>query len=441
MNKSWHLSRRTLLRGLGAAVALPWLEAMQPVSAQGTRTAPLRIGFLYHPIGAEATAWKGSRGEGRELQLSPTLSPLEPVKDSLLILDGLNGRTHPPGGHMGAAGPYLSSTPPGRTDVWGAETGITLDQVLAPRLSESTPLRSLEMSCNNIGNNMHSRYISWRAPGVPSGVETDPREIFGRMFGDPRADFYRRSILDAVGEDAQGLRANLGQGDRRRLDEYLESVRSLERQITAFERDAGRRPRPRFNLPAGPQSLTDYIRLMLDLVILAFQTDMTRVITCMLGDETNEGTYARRLVDFGIDRAQFAGRVEPRYLDFGHHGCTHDPNPTRPMIQAIDQWYVRQLHYFLDKMRSIREGDGNLLDHSIIVYGCASDGGGWPGHGYRDVACLLAGKGGGLLRRTGRQVQCRAGTPLSNLWLTLANLMGVERREFGASTGTVADLG
>jgi hypothetical protein len=439
--KSWHLSRRTLLRGLGATVALPWLEAMLPAQVQAARS-PLRIAFLYHPIGAEATAWKGSRGEGADLRLSPTLSPLEPVKNHLLILDGLNGRTHPPGGHMGAAGPYLSSTPPGRTDSWGAETGITLDQVLAQRLSQGTPLRSLEMSCNSIGRNMHSRFISWQAPGVPSGVETDPREIFARMFGDPRADFYRRSILDAVSEDARSLRLNLGQGDQRRLDEYLESVRTLERQITAFEREAGRRPAPNFNLPdRQPQDLTTYIRLMADLFVVAFQTDMTRVITFMLGDETNEGTYARRLVDCGIDRNQFADRVAARYLDFGHHSCTHDPNPTRPMIQAYDQWYIRHLLYVLQRLRSIREGDGNLLDHSILVYGAASDGGGWPGHGIRDVACLLAGSGGGLLRRTGRQIQYRAGTPLGNLWLTLANLAGLERREFGVSTGTLADLG
>jgi hypothetical protein len=441
MEKSWQLSRRTLLRGLGAAVALPWLEAMLPAQAPAAR-GPLRIAFLYHPIGAEATAWKGSRGEGRALRLSPTLSPLEPVKDSLLILDGLNGRTHPPGGHMGAAGPYLSSTPPGRTDSWGAETGITLDQILAPRLSQGAPLRSLEMSCNNVGRNRHSRFISWRAPGVPTGVETDPREVFARMFGDPRADFYRRSILDVVGEDARSLRLNLGRGDQRRLDEYLDSVRTLERQITAFAQEAGRRPAPQFVLPARPpQDLTAYVRLMGDLLVLAFQTDMTRVITLLLGDETNEGTYARRLVDCGIDRQPFADRVAARYLDFGHHSCTHDPNPTRPLIQAFDRWYVQQLLYVLERLRSIREGDGSLLDHSIIVYGSASDGGGWPGHGTRDVACLLAGKGGGLLRRTGRQISYRAGTPLGNLWLTLANLAGVERREFGASTGTLAELG
>jgi hypothetical protein len=439
MSKSWRLSRRTWLRGLGATVALPWLEAMTPACAQTARP-PLRVAFLYHPIGAEATAWKGSRGEGQALQLSRTLSPLEPVKQHLLILDGLNGRSHPPGGHMGAAGPYLSSTPPGRTDPWGAETGVSLDQVLAPRLSQGAPLRSLEMSCNSIGRNMHSRFISWQAPGVPSGVETDPREVFARMFGDPRGDFYRRSILDAVGEDARGVRANLGAGDRRRLDEYLETVRALERQIATFE--ANRRPAPQFNLPARPpQALTDYVRLMADLLVLAFRTDMTRVITFLLGDETNEGTYARRLADFGIAADQFAGQVEDRYLTLGHHSCTHNPNPTRPMIQVIDQWYVRQLLYVLERLAAVREGDGTLLDHSIIVYGSASDGGGWPGHGTRDVACLLAGGGGGLLRRTGRQVQYRAGTPLSNLWLTLANLAGIERRQFGASTGTLADLG
>jgi hypothetical protein len=401
----------------------------------------LRVAFIYHPIGAEATAWKGSRGEGRDFQLSPTLSILEPVKDSLLVLDGLNGRHHPPGGHMGAAAVYLSSAAHGRTDSWGAETAVTLDQVLAEQLSRGTPLRSLEMSCNNIGRNMHSRYVSWRAPGVPNGVETDPRDVFARMFGDPEGDFYRRSVLDLVGEDARRLRLNLGRNDQRRLDEYLESVRTIERQITAFERDAGRRPRPTMERPTGvPGDLTTYLRLMGDLMVLAFQTDMTRVVTLLFGDDTNEGTYARRLSDCGIDRAQFAGRVENRYLDHGHHSCTHDPVPTKPMIQAYDRWYVRQLLYVLERLRASREGNGNLLDHSIIVYGCGNSGTGWVGHGTRDVACLLAGKGVGLLPRTGRQVQFANGTSLSNLWLTLAQIAGIQRREFGVSTGTLTGL-
>ena len=438
--KSWQLSRRTLLRGVGAAVALPWLDAMLPAQGPANRP-PLRVAFIYHPIGAEATAWKGSRGEGGDFQLSQTLSILEPVKDSLLVLDGLNGRSHPPGGHMGAAAVYLSSASQGRTDTWGAETAATLDQVLAEQISRKTPFRSLELSCNNIGRNMHSRYVSWRAPGIPSGVETDPREVFARMFGDPQGDFYRRSVLDTVGEDARRLRLNLGKGDQRRLEEYLESVRTLERQITNFERDATLRPEPSMQRPSGvPAKLTDYLRLMGDLLVLAFQTDMTRVVTLLFGDDTNEGTYARKLVDCDIDRAQFEGHVANRYLDFGHHSCTHDPEPTRLMIQAYDRWYVQQLLYVLQRLRASREGEGNLLDHSIIVYGCGNNGSGWVGHGTRDVACLLAGNGGGLLRRTGRQVQLAKDTPLSNLWLTLAQLAGIDRREFGVSSGTLTGL-
>jgi len=445
MTRRRQISRRTLLQGIGATVALPWLEAMEPSRAKAGMAAqksPLRIAFLYHPIGAEATAWKGSTGAGQQLQLSPTLSPLEPVKDALLILDGLSGRQHPPGGHMGAAGPYLSSSSPGKTDAWGAETGLTLDQVLAARISAGVRLRSLEMSCNNIGRNMHSRFISWRAPGVPLGAETDPREIFACMFGDPKGDFYRRSILDVVGEDARRLKANLGRADQGRLDEYLESVRTLERQIEGSGRDSGKRPAPQLAVPEKqPQDLPEYVKLMADLLVLAFQTDQTRVATCILGDETNEGTYARRLAQLGIDKEQFAGKVEAKYLDFGHHSCTHDPVPTRPLIQAYDRWYVQRLLYVLERLRSIREGDGTLLDHSVVVYGCASGGTGWPGHGLKDVACLLAGKGGGLLKRTGRQVQFPPGTPLSNLWLTLLQLAGIERKEFGVSTGSLSDLG
>jgi hypothetical protein len=165
------------------------------------------------------------------------------------------------------------------------------------------------------------------------------------------------------------------------------------------------------------------------------------VVTLLFGDDTNEGTYARRLVDCGIDRTQFADRVEARYLDFGHHSCTHDPTPTRLLIQAFDRWYVEQFRYVLDRLRATREGDGTLLDHSIIVYGSGNNGTGWVGHGTRDVACILAGGGGGLLRRTGRQVRFADNTPQCNLWLTLAQLAGIERREFGASTGTLTGLG
>jgi hypothetical protein len=179
------------------------------------------------------------------------------------------------------------------------------------------------------------------------------------------------------------------------------------------------------------------------------------VVTCALGDES-EGTagttYARTLADFGIDKSQFNGQVPAKYLDYGHHSCTHDPKPTLSLIQAMDRWYVEQLAYLLQKLGSVREGDGTLLDHSIVVYGSTNNGGngyGWPGHGLKDVACLLAGHGGGLLSKSGRQIayygkdkkDSNSGVPLANLWLTLLHLAGIERKEFGLSTGTLADLG
>jgi hypothetical protein len=186
---------------------------------------------------------------------------------------------------------------------------------------------------------------------------------------------------------------------------------------------------------------------MLDLLVVAMQTDYTRVITCALGDESEASrgtTYERTLADFGIDRAQFAGRVAPRYLDYGHHKCSHDPRPTLPMIQAMDRWYVEQFAYLLQKMTATREGDGSLLDHSVVVYGCTNSSGtgnGWPGHSLKDVGCVLAGHGGGLLPRTGRQVRYRDGTSLGNLWLTLAQLCGDGRKAFGHSTSVLAGLG
>jgi hypothetical protein len=450
MTRSWHISRRTVLRGLGAALALPWLEAMRPLRAATSQTgkAPLRVVFMYHPLGAETTAWKGVKGEGKEMQLSPTLKALEPVKEQLLVIDGLNGRPHPDSGHNRSACLWLSSAPTGTADAFGVETDVTLDQVLAAKLSEGARQKSLEMSCNAVGNLMHALFVSWSGKGVPQGAETDPRDIFARMFGDARNDRHKQSILDVVGDDARRLKLNLGQGDQRRLDEYLESVRSLERQIAAFAQGASSRPKPTIARPEQtPPSLRDYVTLMTDLLVVALQTDFTRVVTFTPGDESEGGagtTYARTLADFGIDKMQFADKVDAKYLGYGHHACSHDPKPTLPLIQAIDRWYVDRFLYLLQKMQSIPEGEGSLLDHSIVVYGNNNSSGtayGWPGHSLKDVGCIVAGKGGGLLPKPGRQVRYRDGTPLSNLWLTLAQKAGVERKEFGRSTGMLTDLG
>jgi hypothetical protein len=327
------------------------------------------------------------------------------------------------------------------------ETDVTLDQVLASRLSKGARQKSLELSCNAVGNLMHALFVSWSGRGVPQGAETDPRDVFARMFGDAREDRQRQSILDVVRDDARQLKRNLGQGDQRRLDEYLDSVRALERQIAAFAQGAGKQPKPKMERPGPPPpSLRDYVTLMTDLLVVALQTDFTRVVTFTPGDES-EGTgttYARTLADFGIDRTPFADKVDARYLSYGHHACSHDPKPTLPLIQAIDRWYVDRLLYLLQKLQSIPEGEGSLLDHSIVVYGCNNSSGtanGWPGHSLKDLGCLLAGKGGGLLPRPGRQIRYRDGTPICNLWLTLAQKAGVERKEFGRSTGTLTDLG
>jgi hypothetical protein len=195
-----------------------------------------------------------------------------------------------------------------------------------------------------------------------------------------------------------------------------------------------------------PPSLRDYVTVMTDLLVVALQTDFTRVVTFTPGDESEGSTgttYARTLADFGIDKGPFVGKVDAKYLTYGHHACSHDPKPTLPLIQAIDRWYVDRFLYLLQKLQSVREGDGTLLDHSIVVYGCNNSSGtahGWPGHSLKDLGCIVAGKGGGLLPKPGRQIRYRDGTPMSNLWLTLAQRAGIERKEFGRSTGTL-DLG
>jgi hypothetical protein len=457
MSKSWHISRRTMLRGLGAAVALPWLEAMTPLQAAETESGqpPLRMVFIYHPLGAETTAWKGVTGRGKQMKLTPTLEPLEPVKEQLLVLDGLNGRPHPRSGHNRSACLWLSSAPAGQADAWGVETDVTLDQVLAPRLSRGARQDSLELSCTTIGKLMHAMNLSWRGPGAPRGAETSPRDVFARMFGDPQRDMRRSSILDVVADDARQLKLKLGASDHRRLDEYLESVRSLERQIAAFEEGAFERPEPTIPRPGEPESLRRHISVMIDLLLVALQIDYTRVITCALGDESEGSrgtTYNRNLDEFGIDKAPLADKVDAEYHDWGHHKCTHNPKPTLPIIQAIDRWYVERFAYLLEKLQTSQEGDGALLDHSLVVYGSQNGGGqgkGWPGHDLKDVACILAGKGGGLLPKLGRRLDFHGddtsdrnrGVSLSNLWLTLAQMVGIDRREFGRSTGALSGLG
>ena len=420
-----------------------------------TGKPPLRMVFVYHPLGAETTAWKGVTGEGKEMKLTPTLMPLEPVKEHLLVLDGLKGRPHPKSGHNRSACLWLSSASAGQADSWGVETDVTLDQVLAPKLSKGARQNSLELSCTTIGKLMHAMNVCWRGPGVPMGAETSPRDVFARMFGDVKEDQRRKSILDVVSDDARQLKLRLGHRDHRRLDEYLESVRSLERQIADFEHGDAESPEPPIARPGEPESLRHHIKLMIDLLVVALQIDYTRVITCALGDES-EGikgtTYNRTLDEFGIDKQQFSGKVDAKYHDWGHHKCSHDPKPTLPIIQAIDRCYVEHFSYLLQELLSVREGDGSLLDQSIVVYGSGNGGGqgkGWPGHDLRDVACILAGKGGGLLPKPGRQIgyygsekqEWKRGAPLSNLWLTLAQMFGVDRREFGRSTGTLSGLG
>lgn len=445
MSKSRRLTRRTMLRGASAAIALPWLEAMSPsvtrAAQKGANKLPPRMLFVYHPLGAETTAWKGVTGQGKDMQLTPTLRPLELVKEHLLVLDGLNGRPHPASGHNRSACLWLSSARPGKADTWGAETDATLDQVLAPKLSEGARQKSLELSCTSVGNLMHAMNVSWRAPGVPMGAEINPRDVFARMFGDTKEDLRHQSILDTVADDARQLKMRLGQGDHRRLDEYLESVRSLEQQIAASKKGANERPKPPITRPESHQNLREHIRLMMDLLAVAIQIDFTRVITLALGDESEGSkgtTYERGLAEFGIDRKQFAGKVDSKYLDWGHHKCSHDPKPTLPMIQAMDYWYVEQFAYLLQKLQTAREGNATLLDQSIVVYGSTNSSGtsnGWPGHSLKDVGCILAGRGGGLIPKTGRQIRYAENTPLSNLWLTLAQMVGIERKEFGRSTG------
>lgn len=446
--------RRAFLRGLGALVALPVLESMAPLRAATAVTAagaparpPLRLAFLYVPNGVHMPDWTPNY-EGALTELPAILEPLSAFRRDMLVLSGLThdkGRANGdgPGDHARAAASWLTGSQALKSEGSQIRAGVSIDQALAEALGRETRLPSLEIGaepgrqagkCDSGYSCAYSNNISWRNEATPMAKEINPRAVFERMFGGgtdreraeslARRRRQQRSILDLVGEDARALTGRVSGNDRHKLDEYLTALREIEQRVERAEREATQRPPgvPEVDLPTGiPSSYEEHLRLLGDMLVLAFQTDTTRVATFMFANEGSNKPYP------------FIGVKD------GHHTLSHHENDREKQerISRINQFHTRQLAYLLNRLRSVPEGDGNLLDHSIIVYGSSiSDG---NRHNHDDLPVALFGRGGGSLL-TGRHLRYPQETPMCNLFLSLLDRAGVSADRFGDSTGRLRHL-
>ncbi|MBI4905457.1 MAG: DUF1552 domain-containing protein [Acidobacteria bacterium] len=437
------LDRRSLLRGLGAAVALPALDAMVPALSRAA-AAPCRMAFLYVPNGIMMQQWlpAGAVGESAlPAQLPRITSALEHFRNDVLLLGGLTqngGRALGDGaGDHGRAGAnYLTCVHPKKTSGRDMQVGVSVDQVAARHYQGKTRFASLELSCeegvqggscDNGYSCAYSNSISWRTPSTPNPSEVSPRALFERLFGVAEADSdparrarqrqYEQSILDLVRNDARRLAGALGGADKRKLDEYLTSIREVEQRIQSAERNRAVPPASAAPPPASvPTSLADHAHLMIDLLTLAFLTDSTRVATLMFSLEQSPRAYP----EIGIPEA--------------HHGLTHhqgDPDKIAKVVE-INCYHMAQFAYLLNKWKATPDGDGMLLDHVMVTYGGGlSDG---NTHNHADLPLVLAGRGCGRLK-PGRLVRYAKETPMANLFLAMLDRMNVPVDSLGDSTG------
>jgi hypothetical protein len=444
MNRS-RLTRRTLLRSAGVSIALPWLEALLPAATPSTAAPPRRVVFMYAPTGKHMADWT-PRDEGVVAELPPTLLPLQAWKSQVTILSGLaqrnaNANGEGPGDHARAMATFLTGCRPRKTAGDDVHVGVSIDQVLAASVGRATRLPSLEVGCEGgrAGGTCDNGYscayqtnLSWRTPSSPMPKETDPRVVFDRLFGDRvrlesdsarvRRERERRSILDFVAEDATYLRQDLGSGDRHRLDEYLTSIREVERRLQQSQPTLAI-GQERLVRPGGvSENFAAHARLLVDLAALALQADLTRVVTFVLGNDGSNRSYRE------------VGVAEGHH-DVSHHG--HDPARLEK-LRRINRLHVSQLAYLLGRLHGIPQGARTLLDQCVIVYGSGiSDG---DRHNHEELPILLAG-GGGSIHRGGQHIRYVEGTPLCNLYLNLQEALGLQATRFGDSTRPLPGLG
>jgi len=446
------LHRRTFLRGLGAAMALPMLEAMLPArsmaAAASAAKSPTRMAFLFVPNGAHMPDWT-PLATGADFDLPYILQPLAPYKSEMLVITGLaqdKGRSNGDGGgdHARSAGSWLTCSQPLKSEGSQIRVGISADQMAAHAVGNQTRFGSLELGlepgrqggkCDTGYSCAYSNNISWRNESTPMTREINPRLVFERLFANSvpkevsesqkRRELYKKSILDFVLEDAKSLRSKVGGNDRQKLDEYLSAVREIEQRVVQAEkavRSADTSVAKNYEIPEGiPESYEEHARLMADMMVLAFQSDTTRICTFMLANEGSNRAYR----NIGVSD--------------GHHTLSHHQgdHAKQMKIREINRFHMQQFAYLLGRLRSIPEGDGTLLDHSMLVYGGGLGDG--DRHNHDDLPVLMAGRGNGTIL-PGRHITYDQETPMANLFVAMLHRMGANVDSFGDSTGPLRGL-
>ena len=448
MKTSKQLSRRTFLRGLGVSIALPWLEVMGPViswanvptSKLAQQTVPNRMAFLYVPNGKNMEDWTPKQ-VGPDYELTEILKPLERVKDKTLVLSGLTAdkaRANGDGGgdHARAMAAFLTGAQPRKTDGSDIYAGVSVDQVAAKHIGNQTRLPSLELgiepgrkagNCDSGYSCLYSSTLSWRSATQPLPKEIHPKFAFERLFSTlpdqqrTQRNWQRKSILDFVRQDSKDLLHQVSRNDARKLDEYFSAIRDIELRINAAEKFSPIKT-PNYTVPdETPADYQAHLRLMMDLIVLAFQTDVTRIVTFVLANEGSNRSYPFINVSDG-------------HHDLSHHGGSEKK---KAKIRQINTFHIQHFADLLEKMDAISEAEGSLLDHSMIVYGSGNADG--ETHSHHNLPILLAGSGCGTIK-SGRHLRYPKETPLNNLWLSMLNRLDVHLTKLGDSTASLKSL-
>ncbi len=441
-----HLPRRTFLRGMGVTLGLPLLDSMIPAHtalANTAANAPMRLGFLYMPHGAVMSAWTPA-AEGQGFELTRILTPLKNVQDSVVVVSGLaqkNAGAIPGdsgGDHGRSPSVFLNGTRPRRTEGEDVRAGTTIDQIAAQKIGQDTPLPSLELATEDMTGLIgacdvgfsctYTNTISWRTPTTPLPMEINPRVVFDRLFGDGSNAAERltrmqreQSILDTISSEVAGLQKTLGTADRNRMNEYLDNIREIERRIQLAEKQS----RSNLQVPAPPVGIPDdheeHSKLMLDLMAIAFQAEITRISAFMMAREVSYRTFPK----IGVP-------------DPFHATSHHQDIPEKiEKLTKINTYHVGLVAYFLEKLKATPDGDGTLLDHSMVLYGsCMSN----PNvHNHGPLPWLLAGGANGKMKG-GRHVKYLDGTPAANVLMTILDKAGVHEDSIGDSTGILTEI-
>jgi len=438
------ISRRTLLRGAGVTLGLPWLEAMLPrqaLAASSAPKSPVRLAVLYMPNGVNTAAWNPP-GSGRDFTLSPTLEPLKDFKDQIVVISNLwNAGSKGGDGHYAKEATILTCATIKKTPGADLANGVSMDQVAAQRVADQTPLPSLELGVSPVAigvdaavgyTRIYGSHIAWSTPTTPLARELNPRAVYERLFRAASGEQANSAktdmlLLDRVLSDARRLRAEVGTADRIRLDEYLTVMRSLEERVQRAGDTTQKAWKPRVPLTKivpseRPTSHAEHVTLMLDMIATAFQTDTTRVCTFMFGNAVSDVSF--RFLE-GVDS--------------GHHDTSHHAkNPEKlRQYQIINQWHVQQYAYLLGRLRGMREGDSTVLDNSMILFGSAlSDG---DRHDPHKMPLVLAGRAGGRID-AGQHLVCGEDAPCANLYVSMLDAFGAPVERFGDSTGHLPGL-